>query len=93
MTFQEIVDKIHEIGVSEVAEDDFEKDSLPLTLIHEKGGHEGDGDYAERVFKHDVSGVIIKITGFYSSYSGTDWDSEIKEVKPVEKTITVYEPV
>lgn len=29
--------------------------------------------------------------GFYQSHYGTDWDGEFREVRPVEKTITVYE--
>ena len=30
-------------------------------------------------------------TGYYSSYNGTDWNNDFEEVKPVQKTITVYE--
>lgn len=28
--------------------------------------------------------------GYYASHYGTDWDGEFYQVKPVEKTITVY---
>jgi hypothetical protein len=40
--------------------------------------------------------IFIEITGYYTSYEGTsfeeEWDGDIREVFPVEKTITVYEP-
>lgn len=36
-------------------------------------------------------GIYIKETGYYSSYHGTDWNNDFEEVKPVQKTITVYE--
>jgi hypothetical protein len=55
-------------------------------------GGEGEGErwYSVKYFKdHDV---YIKTNGFYSSYNGTDFDYGYGyEVKPVQKTITVYE--
>lgn len=55
-------------------------------------GGEGQGDHWYSV-KHFVDhDVYIKITGHYSSYHGTDfYDGYGKEVKPKEKTITVFE--
>lgn len=54
-------------------------------------GGEGKGEtwYSVKYFKdHDV---YIRIDGFYSSYNGTDfYDGYGREVKPKEKTITVY---
>ena len=35
--------------------------------------------------------IYVKQTGFYSSYNGTDWNDDFTIVKPVEKTITVFE--
>lgn len=38
--------------------------------------------------------LYIKVSGWYQSYHGTDfsdWDSACKEVRPQQKTITVYE--
>jgi hypothetical protein len=36
--------------------------------------------------------VYIKTDGFYSSYNGTDFDYGFgSEVKPVQKTVTVFE--
>lgn len=93
MNFEELTAKINEIGVSAIAHEDFTKEELDMELVHSEGGHEGEGEYAERVFEH-VNGdekIYIKITGFYSSYHGTDWDSDFEKVEPVQKTITVYE--
>ena len=35
-------------------------------------------------------GVFLKITGFYSSYDGTEWNSDYKEVKLVTETVTAF---
>lgn len=57
-------------------------------------GGEGKGDtwYSIKYFKdHDV---YLRVDGWYSSYYGTDfadWDDAVKEVRPQEKTIIVYE--
>lgn len=93
MNFQELSEIIKDLGVSSVAREDFNKEDLDMELVHSQGGYEGDGEYAERVFEHDNGGekIYIKITGFYSSYNGTDWDSDFEQVQPKQKTITVYE--
>jgi hypothetical protein len=41
------------------------------------------------VFK--VGDQLFKKSGFYASHYGTDWDGPLVEVKPVEKTVTVFE--
>ncbi len=62
-----------------------------IETVYSKGGCEGGGDEAVRVFKFiDHGGICVKITGYYSSYEGTEWNGDWKEVKPQEKTITVY---
>lgn len=55
-------------------------------------GGEGQGDLWYTV-KHFVDhDVYIKTTGFYQSYSGTDfYDGMGHEVKPQTKTITIFE--
>jgi hypothetical protein len=58
----------------------------------EQYGGEGQGDtwYSIKHFKDH--GVYIKTDGFYSSYNGTDFDYGFgSEVKPVQKTVTVFE--
>jgi len=56
-------------------------------------GGEGEGEnwYSVKYFPdHDV---YLKVSGQYYSYDGTHFDGwdKVKEVKPQEKTITVYE--
>lgn len=66
---------------------------LPKWKEVAKYGGEGMGNtwYSIKHFPdHDV---YLKVTGYHQSHYGTDidgWDS-VKEVKPEEKTITVYE--
>lgn len=97
LTAKEILEKLDiffEGEVSIYAWYEFDEKDLGLGEIEEVDnyGGEGQGDtwYTVRYFKdHDV---YIKTNGFYSSYNGTDFDYGFgEEVKPVEKTITVYE--
>ena len=65
----------------------------PVTEVEQVGGEdEGTTWYAVWYFEnHDV---YIRVDGYYSSYEGTDfydgWDC-CSNVRPKEKTITVYE--
>lgn len=68
--------------------------SLGLGKIEEVDQYGGEGQgstwYSIKYFEdHDV---YIKTSGYYSSYHGTDFDYGYgEEVRPTEKTITVYE--
>lgn len=62
-------------------------------IVHEEGNCEGGGEYSELVRYFKDHNVYIKLTGTYYSYNGTDWNDDYHEVKPVEKTIIVYEGV
>jgi hypothetical protein len=91
MTFQEIKEKMQEIGVSDFCNEDYDKTLLPKNkLVSSTGGHEGGGDYAERVFHFIEDNIYVEMTGYYSSYDGTDWDRHVEEVFPEEETIIVY---
>lgn len=98
LTFEQIMAVLKEKidGVSEFAYEDYKKEELELGEIEEVdhyGGEDcGSTWYSVQHFKdHDV---YIRVDGYYSSYEGTDfydgWDC-CKEVKPQQKTITVYE--
>lgn len=57
------------------------------------GGEDmGSTYYSVKYFKdHDV---YLRVDGWYQSHYGVDfddWDDAVKEVKPKEKTVTVYE--
>ena len=96
MTAKEILEEVEKQGISV---DSFGYSDFPEPLENvgsweeiEQYGGEGQGDswYSVKYFKdHDV---YIRTNGFYSSYNGTDFDYGYgEEVKPVQKTITVYE--
>lgn len=60
--------------------------------LQRKGGGEGGSEYCFGVFK--LNGKIYRADYSYYSYSGDEYASiveTLREVKPVEKTITVYE--
>jgi hypothetical protein len=97
MNCQEIINEIEnqEISISDFAYGEMEN---PLPIIGyweevEQHGGEGRGEdwYSVKYFKDQ--NIYIKTSGFYSSYNGTDFEDDVygEEVKPVSKTITVYE--
>lgn len=57
------------------------------------GGGEGEGEYVERVIHFKNYNCYVKITGFYTSYNGTDWHSDFIQVEPYEKVITDYKSI
>lgn len=60
--------------------------------IEQEGGGEGGSEYCFGVFK--LNGKIYRAEYSYYSYNGHEYDgiiNSVREVKPVEKTITVYE--
>ena len=60
--------------------------------VDEEGGYEGGGE-SMYIVKHFVDhNVFIRLNGFYTSYSGTDFDDyDFEEVFPIERTVTFYE--
>ena len=72
---------------------DFENTIGKVKEISSVGDKEGGGEYSEKVFYFEKHNVYLKVTGFYSSYNGTDWNNDWTEVFPKEKLITVYEPM
>lgn len=81
-------------GIAAYAWGDFDEDALGLGEVKEVDQYGGEGE-GERWWstKHFVDhDVYIKTRGYYSSYNGTDFDYGYgEEVKPVQKTITVFE--
>lgn len=60
--------------------------------IVEDFGGEGKGDTVRIVVHFKEGDLYVKAEGYYASYDGSDWSSsEWEEVRPKEKTITVYE--
>lgn len=75
------------------ADDGENVEDLGTVEVVDNFGGEGMGDHAHLVFRiTNPDGVRhFKIDGYYASYDGTTWDGRLYEVKPVEKTVTVYE--
>lgn len=64
-----------------------------LSVVDEEGGYEGGGDYAEKVFEFKCNGdpiAYVRVTGFYSSYEGTDWGDNWEFVVPREVMVIQY---
>lgn len=60
--------------------------------LEQEGGEEGGGEYCHGVFS--LGGKTYKAEYSYYSYHGHDYDcilDTLREVKPVQKVITVYE--
>lgn len=97
MTAKEIIEEIEkqEISVDEFAYGDFHSpEGVGEWVEVDSYGGEGKGNewYSIKFFKDH--NVYIRTDGFYSSYHGTDFvDGYGEEVKPVEKTVTVFESV
>lgn len=69
-------------------------DGIHIELVHEEGGHEGGGEHVERVFAihapgHEILGYM-RVTGYYASYNGTDYNDDWTLVAPREVVVTEY---
>ena len=68
------------------------KEEFGYEHLDQEGGGEGGSEYCYGVFK--LKGKIYRAEYSYYSYNGHEYDGitgTLREVKPVEKTITVYE--
>lgn len=101
MTGQEIIARLEEFfggsGDSQVSNyvwDDYDEAELGLGEIKEVDsyGGEGQGETWYKVNYFVDHNVYIRTDGFYTSYNGTDFEDGFgEEVRPTQKTITVYE--
>lgn len=67
-------------------------DSIGYEHLEQEGGGEGGSEYCYGVFK--LGDKVYRAEYSYFSYNGHEYDDiaeTLREVKPVEKTITVYE--
>lgn len=93
-----LLEKHYKEDVSEFAYHDPKKPELLTEEIGEmvevdQHGGEGEGEDWWSVKHFPKHNIYVKVSGFYQSYNGTDFDGweDCKEVKPQTKTITVYE--
>lgn len=103
LTFKRIKRKLLNLGLSDfICEDLSDKDleQLPdFEEVHSVGNREGGGDHAEIIWHFtdpnnpEDKGIYIRITGFYQSYNGTEWDEDsLCQVFPKKRKVTVWEP-
>lgn len=94
LTAKQILEVIeYNLSVGEFGYGDFDFDELGLgkiTTVDHYGG-EGKGEEYWTVYHFIDHDVYIRIDGWYSSYNGAEFDDYGYEVRPIEKTITVYE--
>jgi len=95
---QELISKLRDLQISEAefAYEDYDDSRLGFGEIEEieQYGGEGDGSrwYSIKHFKK--TNQYFRIDGYYESYNGSEFESYencLKEVKPKEKNIIVYE--
>lgn len=65
------------------------------TYVAGESGGEGQGEYVWVVFEHD--GNLIRLTGLYSSYDGTEWGedygSTLEFVASKVVSVVIYENI
>lgn len=62
---------------------------VEIETVAGKAPEEGGGEHVFVIIK--AGDQFFRKTGYYMSHYGSDWDGDVTEVHPVEKTITVYE--
>lgn len=68
--------------------------NLEIEIVEEIGGRKGGGSAVSRVYKVtnklDNELHYFRLTGYYDSYNGTDWDNGLVEILPQQVTVTKY---
>lgn len=68
-------------------------DGINLELVDSEGGGEGEGSHVHRVFAINEHGNVIsyiRVTGYYESYCGTEYNDDWTFVEPREVKVTQY---
>lgn len=96
-TYNEIIEVLKNAegrDFSDCAYGDFPEELGEVDEVFSQGG-EGQGENWKRTYHFKDHNVFIEFSGFYSSYNGTDfdqeWEGDVKEVKPIQRTVTFYE--
>lgn len=68
-------------------------DGVFIKVVYAEGGGEGGGEHVERVFSvNGTEGPVsyLRVTGYYQSYNGTDWNDDWELVEPRKVVVTQY---
>lgn len=70
-----------------------EGNDYKLTFVDGYTGGEGGGESTNRVIKVEANGEVkyFEETGYYSSWSDSEWAQDWHEVFPKEKVVTFYQ--
>jgi hypothetical protein len=87
-----------EISASDVYEieeltDTDRADNIYIELVDSEGGSEGEGEYVHRVWAVKNGNETlshIRVTGYYQSYNGTEYNDDWTLVVPREVLVTQY---
>jgi hypothetical protein len=97
LTAKQIIEVLELKGVSpeDFGHDNYDEEELGLGKMEEvHNEREGsDFDCIVKVVYFKDHDVYISVSGYYSSQEGSTFDGDFAEVKPEEKTITVYNKV
>jgi hypothetical protein len=65
-----------------------------LELVDSEGGGEGEGEYVHRIWAVRADGhetiSYLRVTGYYQSYAGTEYNDDWTIVEPREVVVTQY---
>lgn len=96
-TYEEILQILKDNlnSVDDFANEEYDPEELglgPIKEVHSQGGWDRGSDW-RRVILFEDHNVYIEVSGYYTSYDGTEfydgWGC-CKQVEPKEVTITVY---
>lgn len=81
------VNEIEELNSDNVFE------GIHIEVVSSEGGNEGGGEHVERVFAINRGSETIshmRVTGYYQSYAGTEYNDDWILVQPREVVVTQY---
>lgn len=92
MEFQELKELIQKQKMYIIME---ERKSLPdgfpsFTEVDSSGAYDGDGESVKRILFFEEFDIYVQVSGYYSSFSGYRWNSNVIEVFPKQKMVTFY---
>ena len=86
---------LRDVGEIEDLDSGTHAEGLHLELVDSEGGGEGDGSYVHRIMGVFKSGKkkplsYLRITGYYESYNGTEYNDDWEFVEPREVKVIQY---